>query len=141
MSEAGFLDLQRLVDQVAQHLRAQPLHPLHPGLFWFAARIRARRWSTSVPVMMSPFTTAVAGGHWDCARREDLHRFGNCDLALRAGLGGRGNRRGQGCDERQSGHEAERREEFQACHPFCVLRCHRAKVRRAFLARGAINPI
>ena len=57
----GGLDLERLVDQVAEHLLAQGARPRRresaPSL---AIASSARRWSMSVWVMTSPLTIAVA---------------------------------------------------------------------------------
>ena len=57
----GRLDLERFVDQVAKHLLAQRGRPDRPE--WLSVGNRAgsaRRWSTSVWVMTSPLTIAVA---------------------------------------------------------------------------------
>ena len=56
----GGLDLQRLVDQVAQHLLAQPLEFVGRDGAPLAIASSASRWSMSVWVMTSPLTIAVA---------------------------------------------------------------------------------
>ncbi len=57
----GRLDLERFVDQVAKHLLAQRGRPppAESGCRW-RSPASARRWSTSVWVMTSPLTIAVA---------------------------------------------------------------------------------
>ena len=56
----GSLNLKRFVDQVAQDLFAQPVDLARRDLAAIGNRQKASRWSTSVWVMTSPLTIAVA---------------------------------------------------------------------------------